>query len=1159
MKEKLKLNQHDSPATGEMNATEMKRSFPPVLVQLTASSEQGLEEEATDTFTEEVVQLKPGATDQPPPEDGDGDDSGGEHRASKVLLPPGLGEREALVMAVSRLLRLSSSEAEIAISTEGIGWESYSPNGFGTEDGMVVHYIKLPVRMLERNAHEGDWQDEEKTEDMPWLKQRVETFLPQFTEWLRYYEDGLDLPDTTLESLFDRWRVGRIGRLEEDWNDPAYEGKPNYNEESYNALRELITEEVRLEQARSHREHLAEEIPGQTKDLKFELLRLSDLLAISVPSEMAEAHAAGGYDVPGSMYQSWLSIRLALFLTESMMMEGEPGELLPEGVGGQLYSLSHHIAQIGKAKYGYMSKEAGTKTYGPWRDQEVEKMAILVDLGEERTGQQNQLLLLHFYRMSFALFELIGRNYSNSFEGKQDPEQEGEAIRHTARKGRELSDLLQSNQEVQKVHARFYPKEAADALRMYDPGAGADQGQELDLYLYYSGGNWVLKDFSNLDDTKENSIAAEPGAAVPTELFTNLNTRLRFPEGVLYYRIPSEGSYRIMKTDGDMGWQEWLRWAAMAGVVVGAALATGGASIPATLLMVGSGLGFAAAEVGDMVEKADHGMLGTQDMLLHGVNLVASLLASAGGVARLVLTPAAELATGGVIRAGEHVVTRYLAAGELAADTTALLVFTGTAYHDLTETAMNNPGQDGTVMRMASFYMAMGLLQVVGIKGGAADLRSGARLKMDVDTQGRPAVSMYDVEERMPGLTRHRERLLNRQDKLDGLREDIAAFDEQLLILRRNLGEATDAAQAQPLMAGTMIPVPQGMSPEAFRALSSIVKNRISRIGVQGQLTVQQVIAHLEKLGIEARYMASPSVRGIIRMLIDDVQMKGYTREEMDFIQYYRKEYPTSKKTNFELRIEFRNNYELGPNGYTRIKKADTDQVDFEARHLPEDQQTTSIEIPEGFDPSDAEAFPYLEELRVQRQHYRDQYQSIKRELDAKKENGQPITKADKDRLNKAKASIGRKSEQLAEATVDEMLQQQGFKRLYPDGPGSSRKGDLDRVFFRENGDGTFDVLEVKGGQSLLGSREIVNVPQLKGEGLRSRQGSGVYLVDVLLQMQKSGSRQAAIIADKLMQGLKRGKVNFSHFQQKFNQDGSFGKSNLNQFDISNASNYIPS
>ena len=326
---------------------------------------------------------------------------------------------------------------------------------------------------------------------------------------------------------------------------------------------------------------------------------------------------------------------------------------------------------------------------------------------------------------------------------------------------------------------------------------------------------------------------------------------------------------------------------------------------------------------------------------------------------------------------------------------------------------------------------------------------------------------------------------------------------------------------------------------------------------MQGQLTVQQVIAHLEKLGIEARYMASPSVRGIIRMLIDDVQMKGYTKEEMDFIRFYRKEYPTSKKTNFELRIEFKNNYELGPNGYTRIKKADTDEVDFEARHLPEDQQTTSIEIPEGFDPSDAEAFPYLEELRVQRQHYRDQYQSIKRELDAKKENGQPITKADKDRLNKAKASIGRKSEQLAEATVDEMLTQQGFKRLYPDGAGSSGKGDLDRVFVRENGDGTFDVVEVKGGQSPLGSRQLDNLEYKVGENMRGRQGSGAYLVDILLQMKKSSNRDASLLAIELLQGLKDGVVNFSYFNQKFSQDGTFGDSIFRQFDISDAQNYL--
>lgn len=95
-------------------------------------------------------------------------------------------------------------------------------------------------------------------------------------------------------------------------------------------------------------------------------------------------------------------------------------------------------------------------------------------------------------------------------------------------------------------------------------------------------------------------------------------------------------------------------------------------------------------------------------------------------------------------------------------------------------------------------------------------------------------------------------------------------------------------------------------------------------------------------------------------------------------------------------------------------------------------------------------------------------------------------------------------TEEIGERIADLAIKRE-FKgaRIRYTGSGS---GSLDRVFEL---DGVLHIVEAKGGAGRLGSREL-------GEGLRAVQGTGAYVIDVLLNMAKRGGEEEKIAKELL-------------------------------------------
>jgi hypothetical protein len=129
------------------------------------------------------------------------------------------------------------------------------------------------------------------------------------------------------------------------------------------------------------------------------------------------------------------------------------------------------------------------------------------------------------------------------------------------------------------------------------------------------------------------------------------------------------------------------------------------------------------------------------------------------------------------------------------------------------------------------------------------------------------------------------------------------------------------------------------------------------------------------------------------------------------------------------------------------------------------------------------------------------------------------------------------------------MLEGMGFKRAYPkEGSLSSGSGDVDRIYLRTRG-GEVELMEVKGGENYLTSRELRNIaefrPSLKGE--RAQQGHVLYLIDIMLEMQRKKSPEYKI----LLRALEKGKLKYGHFHLKFNNTtGDIGNVTYQHFDI---------
>ena len=117
---------------------------------------------------------------------------------------------------------------------------------------------------------------------------------------------------------------------------------------------------------------------------------------------------------------------------------------------------------------------------------------------------------------------------------------EGEELKAGGRMAAEIGTLLERKTNVQKVRAVFYPRDQITNAGQPGTADFRAKGIPLFFYLYREDDEWHLVDVTTPHQVKVNSESGGSDTYPPDELFYELNTKLRFPHGNLYWRLPGE-------------------------------------------------------------------------------------------------------------------------------------------------------------------------------------------------------------------------------------------------------------------------------------------------------------------------------------------------------------------------------------------------------------------------------------------------------------------------------------------------------------------------------------------------------------------------------------------------------------------------------------------
>lgn len=314
-----------------------------------------------------------------------------------------------------------------------------------------------------------------------------------------------------------------------------------------------------------------------------------------------------------------------------------------------------------------------------------------------------------------------------------------------------------------RIPATFYPLDKI----VQQPDAPAERPMVVEsipwqLYLVNTrltppgqpvrpAGEWQLIDLTSTQRFTNKVPASESDTALmqsgkkvdpPIDIFTELNSKIRFPEGELHFMLPTGQTY-VLKTTEPWEWSDFLSaiGVALAAIaVVAAVIATGGAAAPAAVAFY-AGLGAAAAGIGSTLagvhEKNKQGILKSADvddaMISIGIDLLGALSL---GLSRLVTLPAAAARYG--LTGNRFVwlkrITLVTKVGVVAGDVYQAWSFTG-GFLNALSALEKQPGLSdeerkkmrGQLVRRA---LLTGALLAVALKGDVHDLTAGRTVRI---------------------------------------------------------------------------------------------------------------------------------------------------------------------------------------------------------------------------------------------------------------------------------------------------------------------------------------------------------------------------------------------------------------------------------------------
>ncbi|MEY3444066.1 MAG: hypothetical protein RLZZ519_2347 [Bacteroidota bacterium] len=1087
--------------SGFDSKTTPKASPPPM--QLSSDPIKGPQEPEEGEYDPETIVFDIGGFADP---QNPGGDNG---KGIMVTIPPDLDGPTALVQVVMEMLRLTESEAKIAIVKENLQWIDYKVNGQGLDRmGNAVHLLRFKPTYSERVAHEPESQ---KPQDAA-PKEKYTAFKLYLAE-----HDCDNIRDPYVQ--YDNWAKTPPNMFfVEDVKEP---GRGMFGTDfgpariEYEQMRESVVKYVVWERLRAKRESLAKGIKDENGDVKANVAAMADSFPALIDAETMRKY------IPAKYYSDWVSLHSRMIEAMCALDEGDPSMLQQGGLGARVFELAKWFTEHKKDRKVAENFHSREQLRNKFSDKDVQQLLGLVSMTDFNVDRGRELVQL-YYKLTFAIMEVAGHLIA-SFDAKHpkgdndEPSLAGLQMENQGKAGAAMLGLISNHPNAKKISATFYPeKETKDFRQGGEKDGGNDwsNGMPLELFLWHDEkeGEWVLEDFSDLDSQKENRVKGGADAPVPAALFEQLNSKLRFPKGALFYRVPNEGSYRILRTTEPTTLGDWLRTVAIAGLVIGMAVGTMGASIPAQVIMIGSSVAMAGAEISDMVEEKEQGMLGTQRIVLHSA-LIASCIFS-GATASLRMAGMASSST-----------ARIVAGLQVGADSVCVAVFSKEAYEGLRDAA-NDP-EGITFTRLLGFFLQMGMngLMLYGVKGSAMEATGAKEMSA--------AEKLLEAEAK---ATKRGERMAAREEKIQKGKNTFNKELENLFGKERGRVVSATVKGAAAFGLGS---VTVTISMKNFRRLCKIIGTLVK---TGGDVSVDIVIKHLEKLGVRSRDLLAAD-HGAIQLAINDVKRVDMTAEEIAFADSYYLHVLDSELTNYELREFHRHGYtvdaETGslvkPNGRT---------VNFKHEFLPHDLRSKSFDFQRYID---FEADGDLMALVKGRQQLRERIAEVRRDIKARQASGEQIPQAEMDAFYKEASEVGVMSENIAERSLQKYIAGEGYIKLYPpDGAPSSKSGDFDRIYMKKVG-GRYQIFEVKGGSSPIKDRIINNVEGI-AMGTIAEQGTLPYFKQILHEM---GKKEAtAGLAEDLLIALDKGKVDYMYYKQGFDDFGKLKQPEVGQFDI---------
>lgn len=326
-----------------------------------------------------------------------------------------------------------------------------------------------------------------------------------------------------------------------------------------------------------------------------------------------------------------------------------------------------------------------------------------------------------------------------------------------------VKGLLERQQQVQgadpnavRIPAVFYPEDEF----AQEPGAGGEpisvaKGIPWQFYLTRRetpnpfGGmliTWSLTDITAPGQPKVNTekqwdpgeYCPVPGAVFdpPKELFEQLNNKLRFPSGHLYWTMPSGDNWSL-KTTEPWSLSDWLTAIGITVAALAIILGTAGYGTPAVIAGVASiGLSIGATAA-DLHERSEAGVLTQEDIdratLSIAVDLASALTLGLGRIAAV----SARAARAGSL-AGRAWFTAQTAAVGLEGFQLVVATKDFVKQYQMIQgqAHLTEADRERALSRLILTGLLTGALMTLSLRGNVADLRAGVPLHIDADPDG---------------------------------------------------------------------------------------------------------------------------------------------------------------------------------------------------------------------------------------------------------------------------------------------------------------------------------------------------------------------------------------------------------------------------------------